>query len=608
MALNRSRLKVLALGNNARSRTARVTVVAGLVALGLILPVTGGGNPAPAAPSGAAAGGLAGASAGVADLGVDVSEPVTTGTYDLGPINLPGVPHKVELTGVVHRPKVSLGRRLPVVVMVHGQHAVCLYGVDATVWPCPRDKYFPNYRGYDYVGKNLAAHGVVVISIGANGVNHRSADSDDEAMTARARLIRKHLDLWREWTTRGNGPFGRQVLGAIDYSRVGLMGHSQGGEGVVRAAERDGADLKPYGVKAVLAVAPSGFKRRSVSSIPIAALVGDCDHDVGPGVVKYYDNSRYTKAGDLGPKYQVIIRGANHAFFNTTWSPSGGLGGLDDWFSYDPKVSECAVGKPARLTEKGQREVALAYFSSFFRLHLKGERRFAGIWEGTAKPPRSFGTAEVPISYHAPANRRLDLNRLTVAADLTRNAVGGAASQRGFQSVSLCGGAAPQPRNCLARSDMEGVTAPHQETTGPKPGLGVVAFKWAKPGATFTNRLEGAARNLSAYRELRFRAGVNFTDPLNPVGKPQDFSVVLTDGSGKTSSVRAEQYGKALQYPRLIDRLPGNRDLRIFFFHQQTVPLTDFTGINLNDIRSVDFHFNTTPKGSIAITDLTATR
>ncbi|WP_344231496.1 hypothetical protein [Kribbella hippodromi] len=541
-------------------------------------------------------------------MGVEVSELVTTGTYDLGLINLPGLPHKVELTGVVHRPKVSLGRRLPVVVMLHGQHAGCTYDVDGFVWPCPPGKFFPSYRGYDYLGKDLAAHGVVVISISANGVNYRSGDSDDEGMTARTRLIRKHLDLWKEWTTRGNGPFGRQVLSAIDFSRVGLMRHSQGGEGVIRAAEHKGADLKPYGIKAVLALAPSGFKRRSVSSIPIAAVVGSCDGDVGPGAVKYYDDSRYAQAGDVAPKYQVIIQGANHSFFNTTWSPSGGLGGRDEWYSYDPKSSECAVGKPTRLTEDGQRKVALAYFSSFFRLHLKNERRFAGIWQGTAKPPRSFGTAEVPISYHAPANRRLDLNRLAVAADLTRNAVGGAVSQRGFQSVSLCGGAAPQPRNCLARSDIEEVTAPHQETTGPKPGLGVVALKWAKPGAIFTNHLEGAARNLSSYRQLRFRAGVNFTDKLNPVGKPQDFSVVLTDGAGKTSSVRAGQYGKALQYPALIDRLPGNRDLRIFFFHQQTIPLTAFTGVNLHNIRSIEFHFNTTPKGSIALTDLTATR
>jgi hypothetical protein len=523
----------------------------------------------------------------------DAADPLVAGndqvqaeTYDLGMTRLPNFPADVEVAGVVHHPTWMVGRHLPLVVLLHGAHAYCLPGSNA-VWPCPPGQSFPNYRGYDYVAGLLASHGYVVVSISANGVNSGGARVDDQGMTARAQLIDKHLDLFREWATRGDGPFGGRFLGAIDFSRVGTMGHSQGGEGF--------------------------YQRWSAPGVAFAYVIGSCDHDTGPAGVKTYDDSRYAMPGDPGPKYMVYIKGANHNFFNTTWSPSGALDGEDDWQSVDPAASACEPGKPGRLTEARQRQIAAAYISSFFRYHLGGEKQFAPIWRGQVPLPPSFGPRQVQISYQAPAAQRVDVNRLLAAADLKRDALEGAVTLTGFQDAALCGGTPPEPHGCLTSSgDLDDIRQPHQDYTGPDSptwhGLSVLKLGWSHRGAVFGNELTRPHRDLTALADLRFRAAVDFTDPRNPVDSPQDMSVTLTDGAGHAASVRVGRYSRALDYPQLQDIWAGNRQVRSFLMNQVTIPIGDFHGIDLRDVRSVELVFDATDHGSVGITDLALTR
>src|SRR5215831_17724440 len=97
----------------------------------------------------------------------------------------------------------------------------------------------PNHEGYGYLADQLASWGYIVVSINANrGINAAPGTPEDLGNNlARGRLVLKHLQLLSEWNVFGGSPtfLGVELKGAMDFSQVGLFGHSRGGEGV-RAA------------------------------------------------------------------------------------------------------------------------------------------------------------------------------------------------------------------------------------------------------------------------------------------------------------------------------------------------------------------------------------
>jgi hypothetical protein len=76
----------------------------------------------------------------------------------------------------------------------------------------------------------------VTVSISANGINAQDGAEDGGAQ-ARSSLVRLHLARWADWagTRAPHRPVVRKRTRA-DLSRVLLIGHSRGGEGVNRAA------------------------------------------------------------------------------------------------------------------------------------------------------------------------------------------------------------------------------------------------------------------------------------------------------------------------------------------------------------------------------------
>ena len=82
-------------------------------------------------------------------------------------------------------------------------------------------------------------------------------------MLARAQLIQKHLDKWQTFSTVGGSPFGTLFVGKVDMDNIGTMGHSRGGEGVARHFVLNESLGSPYGINAVLPLAPVDFNRPS---------------------------------------------------------------------------------------------------------------------------------------------------------------------------------------------------------------------------------------------------------------------------------------------------------------------------------------------------------
>ena len=548
----------------------------------------------------------------VPDPGVPGPMAVTREEYNFGdtaftPTDFPG---PVELRASIHYPTNLAAGPFPVIVFMHGRHATCFVGGSALLqWPCTANNSqpIPSFQGYDYVAEVLASHGYVVVSVSANGINAVDNLVFDLGMFARAELIQRHLDILRNFNTTGGAPFGAKFVGRFDLTRVGTMGHSRGGEGVVRHQLLNRALGSPYGVKAVFPLAPVDFNRFVANNVALNVLLPYCDGDVADlQGVHFYDDARYSQPGDQSPKHYELVMGANHNFYNTVWSPSSPFpGATNDWTAFVPggrSDSHCGTGRGSqRLTEAQQRGTGLAYMSAFFRAYVGGETQFLPILTGDAPPPASAQTNNLFVSYHAPDNPelRLDVNRLLANNNLNFNRLGGAVTQIGLTPYELCGGNDPQPPTCLP--DQPNARQPHTTPSARSAARGLSQLKtgWNNLTGNYRNEIPMGFSDVSGFEALQFRIGVNFTDPRNLEGLAQNFRVVLTDVAGFTASVRVSDVSSALYFP------PGSvGPVPKLVLNTVRIPLSAFGGVNLHNIRAVEFTFNEQAQGAVLVTDI----
>jgi hypothetical protein len=546
----------------------------------------------------------------VPDPGTPGSLPVTREEYDFGdtafqPSAFPG---PVELHASIHYPTNLPAGPSPVILLLHGRHATCFKGGSQLLqWPCTNGALpIPSYQGYDYVSEVLASHGYVVVSVSANGVNAVDNSVFDLGALARAELLQKHLDILNTFSTTGGAPFGTKFIGKFDLTRVGTMGHSRGGEGVVRHYVLNNSLGAPYGIKAVFPLAPVDFNRFVVNNAALNVLLPYCDGDVSDlQGVHFYDDARYNVPGDSAPKHYELVMGANHNFYNTIWSPGSSSfpGATNDWLAFvagGHSDSQCgSVRGNQRLTEAQQRGTGLAYMTAFFRAYVGGEAQFIPILTGDAPPPPSAQTNNLFVSYHAPEGLRLDVNRLLNNTNLTTNTLGAAAVQTALSPYELCGGQAPQPQRCLP--DQPNARQPHTTPSARSPlrGLSQLKTGWNDLTGNYRNDLPAALGNVTAFQAVQFRVSVNFADVRNLAGLAQDFRVVLTDASGASASVRVSDVSSALFFP------PGEvGPVPKVVLNTVRVPLSAFGGVNLKTVRSVQFTFNERLQGGVLITDV----
>jgi hypothetical protein len=544
----------------------------------------------------------------------------------------PGFKKSVELSGIVHYPTNWLGGPLPLIIFMHGKHAICSQGgtPNQDHWPCNMgEDVITNFKGYDYMAKVLASYGYFVVSINANGIVPEDKNLKNLGPKARAELISHHLDLWNTLTTMGDDRMGMKFKGKIDMNRIGLMGHSRGSEGVIRYF-KDQSSPPQYGIKAIFVIAPPDItipappapppstnamgddNQLNINNVPLAVLLPYCDGDVtNLAGVHYYDDSRYTmlemNAHDRAPKHTILAMGANHNFFNMVWTGKepcrlndpNGPSACDDFTQPD---SFCGPENGSgRLTDVEQRTIATAYVCAFMRAYVGGESQFLPLLTNQSPPPLSVGANKVHVSFQAPDNylARLDINRLSEASNLMTNTLGGNVIKNNI-SFDFCG-VAPNPR-CL--SVMEFTKEPHAVSSS-QAGLGVRQLKlgWnnnpgSEPGSLI-NQIPIENRNISGYQALQFRASVNFDSMLNASPDPQNFSVVLKDGTGATASVSVARFSSALFFP------PGSSTLLPkAVLNMVRLPLSAFKRINLMDIQSVEFRFDQQAKGALLITDI----
>ncbi|MEA3166939.1 MAG: hypothetical protein QOJ26_1818 [Thermoplasmata archaeon] len=299
-----------------------------------------------------------------------------TSDYDLGKVMVggddaghDGYEYESRIRGTITMPDGP--GPFPLAVFLHGQHQT---GTDA--------EPYRNDKGYLYLMEHLASHGIATASILAHEINNENGNPDI-GMWARGELVLATIDALEA----------SDVAPRIDFARIGLMGHSRGGEGVVTAAEVNAGRADPHSIAALIALAPTDFAFRDVPGIPFLALAPYCDGDVySLHGLRQFDQSRYTDHDAV--KVQLLVMGANHNNYNTMWGkavggvPLVGAEGDDAGFGRHQNT-HCDLPRDklgGRLTLEETYAEATLHLAGFLRWTLLGEASLAPYFLGAQQP------------------------------------------------------------------------------------------------------------------------------------------------------------------------------------------------------------------------------
>ncbi|ATL25328.1 hypothetical protein [Streptomyces formicae] len=494
-----------------------------------------------------------------------------TDDYTLKSVRLPGFPEPVEMRAKVVGPVDAPGDR-PLALFLHGRHYTC-YGAgdeEGGDWPCAAGtKPVPSQDGYLGTQKLLASQGYVTVSIAANGINGQDHLAEDGGAQARSSLVRLHLAQWADWAKdRSGAPAAVRAIAPADLSRVLLVGHSRGGEGVNRAAldslSRPPADQDGYRgpvrwkIRGNVLIGPTIFGQNPVPDVPSATILPGCDGDVSDlqGEI-YVDGTRGVSRGKALHS-AVYMVGANHNFFNSEWTPGQSKAPATDDFGSEDPDPVCSPGTKTRLTAPQQQKAGATYIAAAARLFVAGDDRVRPLLDGSGRRAPSADPAKVLT--HAVGAGRTPAILPTPSTKV----------EGGRVCAQITSDAA---RSCLPR-DGKGAS-PHfaEWETSPEPGRDAVAMSWSRSGTPV--RVSPARPvSLAGAKELALRVIV----PPNTEGTALDVSVV--DKAGHRAKL-----GRAR-----VDGLPGSSMTTSYWARELRVPMAAAVraGFDLKSVRSLE--------------------
>jgi hypothetical protein len=261
-----------------------------------------------------------------------------------------------EIWAVLWRPRTLANRRLPIVVLIHGNHSTCGRRLAGSPWRvddrsdytttgrCPSGYVVvPNHRGYDYLARKLASWGMFVLSINLNrGITAAPGETADPGLILRrARMTLRHLTLLAAWDSGAIPPpngLGFNPRRKFDFSRIALMGHSRGGDTVV-AVPRVFATGTTWRSRLprntafplLMALAPTDFQaaRPIPGNAVFSTLLPMCDGDVvDMQGIRFFDRALKLTSERSGrlEKSSYQVWGTNHNGYNTEWHQSDAPG------------------------------------------------------------------------------------------------------------------------------------------------------------------------------------------------------------------------------------------------------------------------------------------
>jgi dienelactone hydrolase len=405
-----------------------------------------------------------------------------------------------------HPSAIASMERLPLVVVTHG-------------WSY-------NHTYYDYIGEHLASYGYIVMFHEAD-VRDGGADGTLSAATT---TLDNTEDLLANQDLLGDG-----VLdGHIDEERIMLIGHSTGGEAVVRAVTqlRDGSFSSSYfgydDIRIVSSMAPVSWHPRTLvdpGDIAYHLFVAGADDDVSGAPELSYTQSRSIYERAVGARQLTYIHGAGHGDL---------LSCCGELF-----IDETA---PDPIGRAETNRVARGYLLALAELYL---RENPAAQEFFTRPLAAFhpqGIAPhvvVTSEYRGARAGAVVLDDFESEPALDRSSSGGMVvfdvgnvaevlMQDNDGSLAWTGA---QPSNGMTHARHPG-DDPH-----------AIVFDWS-PGidAFYEQEVVGPLRDLTAYEFVSFRVAQGTRHPETvALAGPLSFTVTLRDETGTSSAIALDE-------------------------------------------------------------------
>lgn len=253
----------------------------------------------------------------------------------------------------------------PLVLCVHGNHKMQEF----------------SDPGYAYLGELLAGRGFLFVSVDENFFNGGFPGGLSRENDGRAWMLLQHLKVWREWNAAPDNPFYRRV----DMSRIGLIGHSRGGEAAAIAGQFNRLSHYPddatvtfdfdFGIRAIAAIAPSdqqykpGDRPTPLENVNYLVIQGAHDSDVSVFAgARQFQRVSFTD-GRYWFKAALYSYRSNHGQFNTVW-------GDNDWG--DPLGF--LLNRRALLDGEDQRRLGKVVLAAFLEAALHGESGYIPLF------------------------------------------------------------------------------------------------------------------------------------------------------------------------------------------------------------------------------------
>ncbi len=506
-----------------------------------------------------------------------------SGFYVVDDITLPG-PHPV--TEVIYSGGSWLGQdlyyptdvdtmgQLPLVVVSHGN------GHD--------------FQWYDHIGNHLASYGYIVMSH-----ENRTAPGIESASTTT--LTNTDYFLGNLDTIAGG------VLdGHVDSSRITWIGHSRGGEGVVRAFDRvfDG-DWVPqhftvFDIALISSIAPTGFLGIGKShphGVDYHLWTGVADSDVNG-----------CAASDIAQTFQLHDRASQRRMSVSLYGVGHGgfhAGGGSLWAQ-----GPCILTRPQ--THRFMRGYLLPLVKHVVDGNIPAKDYLWRQWEGF----RPLGAPVNPCLEVNLQYREGDKNGTYVVDDHedndddpTLSSCGGAVVAKGI--VGYTEGRANDANTDFTHDPSDpwnGFT--YARAAGP-PRQSVFEF----PGdATLEFQLPAGDRDVRDHAYLSFRACQATRHPYTDAETTDTvFDVTLRDGAGRTSTLSIDAWGGGVEdpWPRLTCGVGAGWANE---YETIRIRLTDFLhvdpALDLGDLEAVVFGFGPShgsPVGRLGFDDVELT-